>query len=55
VIQSRFKTLVVTYSLIPFAASLIAFADGVYLDLERDVVEKIKRQVKSTDSVYAYV
>ncbi|HAB55780.1 MAG TPA: hypothetical protein DCE61_05320 [Cellvibrionales bacterium] len=41
-------------SLMPFIASSIAFADGVYLDQEREIVEKIKKQIKLGVSVYAY-
>ena len=40
-------------SLMPFIASSIAFADGVYLEQERQIVEKIKKQVKLEGSVYA--
>jgi len=39
-------------SLMPFIASSIAFADGVYLEQERQIVEKIKKQVKLEGSVY---
>lgn len=42
-------------SLMPFVASSIAFADGVYLDQERDIVEKIKWQVKSMGGIYTYI
>ena len=40
-------------SLMPFIASSIAFADGVYLEQERQIVEKIKKQVKLEGGVYA--
>lgn len=42
-------------SLMPFIASSIAFADGVYLEQERTIVEKIKKQVKLGGSVCAYI
>lgn len=57
-LSSRFLSLndcPLVANLMPFIASSIAFADGVYLDQERDIVEKIKRQIKSIDSVYAYL
>ena len=57
-LSSRFLSLndcPLVAKLMPFIASSIAFADGVYLDQERDVVEKIKRQIKSIDSLYAYL
>jgi tellurite resistance protein len=41
-------------SLMPFIASSIAFADGVYLEQEREIVEKIKKQVRLGGGVYAY-
>ena len=40
-------------SLMPFIASSIAFADGVYLEQERQIVEKIKKQVELEGGVYA--
>jgi tellurite resistance protein len=46
----NFARLPLLSSLMPFIASSIAFADGVYLDQERAVVEQIKRQTLSPES-----
>lgn len=46
----NFGRLPLLSSLMPFIASSIAFADGVYLDQERAVVEQIKRHTLSPES-----
>ena len=46
----NFGRLPLLSSLMPFIASSIAFADGIYLDKERAIVEQIKRQTLSPES-----
>lgn len=46
----NFGRLPLLASLIPLIALSVAFADGVYLDLERAIVEQIRRHVLSPES-----
>jgi len=46
----NFGRLPLLASLMPFIASSVAFADGVYLDQEREIVEQIRRSTLSPES-----
>ena len=46
----NFGRLPLLASLMPFIAFSVAFADGVYLDQEREIVAQIRRQALSPDS-----
>ena len=46
----NFSRLPLLASLMPFIASSVAFADGVYLDQEREIVEQIRRSTLSPQS-----
>lgn len=49
----KLSNLPLLMSLMPFLASSIAFADGIYLDREREVVELIRRMVNPENGILA--
>ncbi len=51
----RFNHLPLLTSLMPFVASSIALADGVYLDQEREIVDRIKRMTNKKRQAEAQI
>ena len=46
---ANFKGMPLLSALLPFVASSVAFADGIYLDDEKTVVESIKQKVRALE------